>query len=44
MKDFDWELLHELYKNPNMTKVSNVLYISQPSLTKRLQQSRRSLM
>lgn len=37
MKDFDWELLHELYKNPNMTKVANVLYITQPSLTKRLQ-------
>ena len=27
MKDFDWELLHELYKNPNLTKVANVLYI-----------------
>lgn len=37
MKDTDWELLHELYKNPNMTKVANVLYITQPSLTKRLQ-------
>lgn len=37
MKDFDWELLHELYKNPNLTKVSNVLYITQPTLTKRLQ-------
>lgn len=37
MKDFDWELLHELYKNPNMTKVANMLYITQPSLTKRLQ-------
>lgn len=38
MKDSDWEILHELYKNPNMTKVANLLYISQPSLTKRLQQ------
>lgn len=37
MKDFDWELLHELYKNPNMTRVANILYITQPSLTKRLQ-------
>lgn len=37
MKDFDWELLHELYKNPNMTKVANILYITQPTLTKRLQ-------
>lgn len=37
MKDTDWELLYELYKNPNMTKVANILYITQPSLTKRLQ-------
>lgn len=37
MKDFDWELLHELYRNPNLTKVANVLYITQPTLTKRLQ-------
>ena len=37
MKDTDWEILHELYKNPNMTKVANLLYITQPSLTKRLQ-------
>ena len=37
MKDFDWELLHSLHKNPNMTKAVNILYIAQPSLTKRLQ-------
>lgn len=37
MKDFDWEILCELSKNPNLTKVANVLYITQPSLTKRLQ-------
>lgn len=37
MKDFDWEILYELSKNPNLTKVANVLYITQPSLTKRLQ-------
>lgn len=37
MKDTDWEILHELYRNPNMTKVANKLYITQPSLTKRLQ-------
>lgn len=37
MKDSDWEILHELYKNPNMTKVANLLYMTQPSLTKRLQ-------
>ena len=37
MKDSDWEILSELYKNPNLTKVANLLYITQPSLTKRLQ-------
>ena len=37
MKDSDWEILYELYKNPNMSKVANLLYITQPSLTKRLQ-------
>lgn len=37
MKDSDWEILYELHKNPNMTKVANLLYITQPSLTKRLQ-------
>lgn len=37
MKDFDWEILYELSKNPNLTKVANVLYMTQPSLTKRLQ-------
>ena len=37
MKDTDWEILCELYKNPNMTKVANCLFMTQPSLTKRLQ-------
>ena len=37
MKDSDWEILYELYRNPNMTKVANLLYMTQPSLTKRLQ-------
>lgn len=37
MKDSDWKILYELYKNPNMTKVANSLYITQPTLTKRLQ-------
>lgn len=37
MKDTDWEIIYELYKNPNLTKVAKLLYISQPSLTKRLQ-------
>ncbi|MCR1899133.1 LysR family transcriptional regulator [Irregularibacter muris] len=37
MKDSDWQILYELYKTPNMTKVASRLYITQPSLTKRLQ-------
>lgn len=37
MKDTDWEILYELHRNPNMTKVANLLFITQPSLTKRLQ-------
>lgn len=37
MKDFDWEILYELRRNPNMTKAANLLYMTQPSLTKRLQ-------
>ncbi len=37
MKDSDWEILYELYKNPNLTKVANLLFITQPTLTKRLQ-------
>lgn len=37
MKDSDWIILQELYNTPNITKVANLLYITQPSLTKRLQ-------
>ena len=37
MKDSDWLILSELYKNPNMTKVADLLYTTQPSMTKRLQ-------
>lgn len=37
MKDSDWEILYELYQNPNLTRVADRLYITQPSLTKRLQ-------
>jgi DNA-binding transcriptional LysR family regulator len=36
MKDTDWEILYELYKNPNMTQVANLLFITQPALTKRI--------
>lgn len=28
MKDSDWEILYELHKNPNMTKVANLLYMT----------------
>jgi DNA-binding transcriptional LysR family regulator len=37
MKDTDWEIIAELHKLPNITKVANKLYMTQPSLTKRLQ-------
>lgn len=36
MKDSDWRILYKLYQTPNITKVANMLYISQPSLTKRI--------
>ena len=36
MKDSDWEILYKLYKTPNMTKVANMMYITQPSLSKRV--------
>lgn len=36
IKDSDWEILYKLYETPNMTKVADMLYISQPSLTKRV--------
>ena len=38
MKDSDWVILYELYKNPNMSKVASLLFMTQPSLTKRLKQ------
>lgn len=36
MQDFDWEILDELYHNPNVSRAATALYMSQPSLTKRL--------
>lgn len=36
MKDSDWQILYELSVTPNITKVARRLYITQPSLTKRL--------
>ena len=37
MKDSDWVILHELYLTPNLTRAANKLFMTQPSLTKRLQ-------
>ena len=37
MKDSDWRILAELYKNPNMTRAAERLCTTQPSLTKRIQ-------
>lgn len=37
MRDSDWEILDELNRNPNVSRAASVLYMSQPSLTKRLQ-------
>ena len=36
IKDSDWEILYKLYETPNMTKLADMLYISQPPLTKRV--------
>lgn len=37
MKDIDWTILYELHCTPNITKVADRLYMTQPTLTKRLQ-------
>lgn len=38
MRDFDWSILSTLYKTKNITKAAEMLYITQPTLTRRLQQ------
>lgn len=38
MKDSDWAILDMLYREPNITKAADLLFMTQPSLTKRLQQ------
>lgn len=38
MRDFDWMVLAILYKTRNITKTANRLFITQPTLTRRLQQ------
>lgn len=37
MRDTDWQIIYELYKQQNITKVANKLFMTQPTLTKRLQ-------
>lgn len=36
MRESDWEILSKLRRTPNLTKVANLLYMTQPSLTKRI--------
>ena len=43
MRDFDWEILATLYKTRNITKASELLFITQPTLTRRLQQIEQEL-
>ncbi|MFD2617292.1 LysR family transcriptional regulator [Terrilactibacillus laevilacticus] len=43
MDDRDWLILQLLYKKKNITKTAQSLYISQPSLTHRLQQIEKEL-
>ena len=38
MKDSDWRILYELHKTSNLTKTANLLFMTQPTLTKRLKQ------
>lgn len=37
MRDVDWNIIDELYKTKNITKAAANLFITQPTLTKRLQ-------
>ena len=43
MRDFDWEIIDELYRNPNVSRAAAALYMTQPTLTKRLQHIEREL-
>jgi DNA-binding transcriptional LysR family regulator len=36
MKDSDWKIIKTLHRNLNITKTANELYLTQPTLTKRL--------
>lgn len=37
MRDIDWKIIYELYQIKNITKVADKLFMTQPTLTKRLQ-------
>lgn len=37
MRDSDWTILHTLYQTRNITRAAELLYMTQPTLTKRLQ-------
>ena len=37
MEDRDWQILQELHRTKNITKAAQLLYMSQPALTARLQ-------
>jgi len=37
MRDSDWHIIYELHKTRNITKAADALFITQPTLTKRLQ-------
>ena len=37
MKDTDWQIIYELRRNPNITKVAGILFKTQSAITKRLQ-------
>jgi len=36
MRELDWQILYELHRMPHLTNVAKMLYVTQPSLTKRL--------
>ena len=38
MNDIDWKLISTLYDNPNITRTADILYTTQPTVSKRLQQ------
>lgn len=38
MRDFDWKILMTLYNTKNITRTANLMFITQPTLTRRLQQ------